>query len=114
MLRFGELEEIPQQNMRSTSKIDRLATFTFRYRPLGGLLRNFHCKLLKFELEVLQANGIAPLPSPVALPQQNNKRKSPDTEERELSDEDEIERQVKELKACISVFFYDMAKLSTF
>jgi hypothetical protein len=64
-------------------------------------------KLFDFESGILQANGIAPLPSPVVPPQQNNKRKSPenDTEEIELSDEDEIERQVKELKACISVFF---------
>ncbi|KAF8343544.1 hypothetical protein F5887DRAFT_972047, partial [Amanita rubescens] len=83
-VQFGDLKEIPRQNVRSATKVNRLATFIFRYRPLG----------------ILQANGIAPLPSPMALPQQNNKRKSPesDTEERELFDEDEIERQVKELK----------------
>lgn len=34
--RFGDLKEMPPMTFCVVSKIDRLATFVFRYRPLGG------------------------------------------------------------------------------
>jgi hypothetical protein len=36
--RFGDLEEVPPMTFSTVNEIDRLATFVFRYRPLGGLL----------------------------------------------------------------------------
>jgi hypothetical protein len=36
--RFGDLKEIPRMTFDTVSKIVRLVTFVFRYRPLGGLL----------------------------------------------------------------------------
>ncbi|KAF8663512.1 hypothetical protein AX14_006981 [Amanita brunnescens Koide BX004] len=83
-VRFGDLEEMPPTYFSTSSRVNRLATFVFRYRPLG----------------ILQANGIAPLASPAAHPSQNNKRKSRDgdTEDADSADEKEINRRVKELE----------------
>ena len=39
--RFGDLKEIPPVTFCTTSKIARLATFVFRYRPLGGSLTTY-------------------------------------------------------------------------
>ena len=70
--------------------------------------------MFDFALGLLQANGIAPLPSPAAHPQQDNKRKSrdSDTEDINSTNEEEIDRRVKELKAGITAFPKIMVKLN--
>lgn len=72
---------------------------------------------IDFDLEILRANGIAPLAIEAANVQLNtsNKKKSSqiDVLEIESSDEDEIDRHVKELKVAVPVFFR-VVKLSVF
>ena len=64
---------------------------------------------IDFDLDILQANGIAPPPTETANSQQNtgNKRKSSqiDVLEIDSSDEDEIDRHVKELKVALPCTF---------
>jgi hypothetical protein len=64
---------------------------------------------IDFDLEILQANGIAPLPTEAVNVQRDtsNKRKSSqiDILEIESSDEDEIDRHVNELKVTVLAFF---------
>jgi len=83
-VQFGSVQEVKQTTFYETTKLEALATFIFRYRPL----------------DILQANGIAPLP-PRPGPA---KRKSPednDDEEIEIKDfapDDVVEGRMRKLK----------------
>ena len=112
--RFGDLEEASITSFYSSTRAYRLATFIFRYRPLGGLLCNCHFRLFYFDLDVLQANDIAPLAPRAAQAEQSNKRKLSEDDVIEIysSDEDEIDQHVKELKAGVDVLPKHMTKLS--
>jgi len=83
-VRFGDLEEAPGTTFFTYTKVYRMATFIFRYRPL----------------DILQANDIAPLAPRAAHAEQSNKRKLSEDDVIEIysSDEDEIDQHVKELK----------------
>ncbi|KAF8630192.1 hypothetical protein AX15_003067 [Amanita polypyramis BW_CC] len=93
-VQFGALQEAPHTNFFRTTKIRRLVTFFFRYRPL----------------DMLQANGIAPLPARAtsARPiRYNNKRKSPERDEVEIKDdpseEEDIDQRMDKLKVRVAI-----------
>jgi len=83
-VKFGDLEEAPSTTFYSSTKVYRLATFIFRYRPL----------------DILQANDIAPVAPRAAHAEQSNKRKLSEDDVIEIcsSDDDEIDQHVKKLK----------------
>jgi hypothetical protein len=105
--RFGDLEVVPPVTFYHTTRVNRLVTFIFRYRPLGESLCNYHFKLFDFDSGILQANGITPLPP---LTEQSNKRKAleEDTIEIYSSDEDEIDRHMKGLKVGVVAVLCDI------
>jgi len=110
--RFGDLEAAPSTTFFSSTRVYRLATFIFRYRPLGGLLCNCCFKPFYFDSDILQANDIAPLAPRAAHAEQSKKRKLSEDDVIEIysSDDDEIDKHVKELKAGVDVFQKDMTK----
>ncbi|KAK2460248.1 hypothetical protein APHAL10511_007637 [Amanita phalloides] len=70
----------------ATTRISKLVTFIFTYRPLA----------------ILQANGIAPLPAPAEQEEGNSKRKTPkddvDLKEEPSDEEDDLDDRVQKLK----------------
>lgn len=101
--RFGDLEVVPHVTLYQTTRANKLVTFVFRYRPLGEPQCNHHFKLLDFDSDLLQANGITPLAPRVAHAEQSNKRKTMEDDVIEIysSDEDEIDRHMKGLKVGV-------------
>lgn len=60
---------------------------------------------IDFDLEMLQANGIAPPATETVIVQRDSSNKPIDILEIESSDEDEIDRHVNELKVAVLAFF---------
>ncbi|KAF8343542.1 hypothetical protein F5887DRAFT_289695 [Amanita rubescens] len=83
-IQFGGPKEIPHLSSEKymDMRLDKLATFVFRYRPLA----------------MLQANGIAP-PAPRAAHAEQIDKPDSDVLELVSSDEDEMDRRVKKLKS---------------
>ncbi|KAF8343543.1 hypothetical protein F5887DRAFT_972043 [Amanita rubescens] len=89
-VQFSDLREVPYARILCPKKVHRLATFVFRYRPLGG-------------------QTVLP---PLHLPQQNNKRKLSESDAKEMdSSEPEIDQHVEELRADIAVFSQNLSAL---
>ncbi|KAK2460249.1 hypothetical protein APHAL10511_007638 [Amanita phalloides] len=84
-VKFDTKTVAPTQICSATST-SRMATFIFTYRPL----------------DILQANGIAPLPAPAEQERGNNKRKTPeddvDIKEEASDEEDDLDDRVQKLK----------------
>jgi hypothetical protein len=110
--RFGDLEEVPRVTFYQCTSVNRLVTFVFRYRPLGESLYNCHFKLFDFDSDILQANGITPLPPRAACAESSHKRKSLEDDVIEInsSDEDEIDRNMNALKVGVTLVFMRCVK----